>query len=99
VITVAPRARRAGAGQVAQAVQVGDQIADRRRLAATVSTDRDQQLVPGMGQPGGLRLVIAPALKAAQGDAELEQSLEVPLAWLRGRHRVAFFRRGANAIV
>jgi hypothetical protein len=52
--------------------QVAGQIADRRRQATRVPLDRHQQLVLDVRQPGGLGLVLAPALKAPQGDPELQ---------------------------
>jgi hypothetical protein len=45
-----------------------------------MTLDRHEQLVLDVGQAGGLRLVLAPALETPQGDPELQQSLEVLLA-------------------
>lgn len=57
--------------------QVSGEIADGRRPVPRVALDRYQKLVLDVRQPGGLRLILAPALEAAQRDPELKQLLEV----------------------
>ena len=60
--------------------QVASQIAYGGRPVSRVSLDRHQQLMLNMSQACGLRLFFAPVLKAPQGDAELQQPLEVLLS-------------------
>jgi hypothetical protein len=57
--------------------QVAGQVTNRRRQPAWMALDRDQQLVLHVGEPGGLGLVLTPALEAAQAGAERQQVLEV----------------------
>jgi hypothetical protein len=66
--------------------QVAGQVADGGGHGPVVSLDRHQQLVLDVGQALGLRLVLAPALEAAQGDPEFQQPLEVLLGKPGHRH-------------
>ena len=59
--------------------KVSGEVAYGGRPVSPVPFDRHEQLVLNVSKAGGLRLVFAPALKAAQGDPELKQPLEVLL--------------------
>jgi hypothetical protein len=77
-------------GAVRPQEQVASQIADRGRPVAQVSLDCHQQLMLNVGQACGLCLFFAPVLKAPQGDAELQQPLEVLLGQPSHCYIVAF---------
>jgi len=71
--------------------QVAGEIAHGGRLIPVMAFDRDEQLVLDVGQAGGPRLVFAPAVEAAQGDAEFQQLFEVVLGEPCHCHIPAFF--------
>lgn len=66
--------------------QVASEIAHGGRHASRVSLDRHQQLMLNMGHTRCPGLIVAPALEAAQGNAELQQPLEVLLGQLGHGH-------------
>jgi len=58
------------------------EIANRGRAMTVMTSDGDEQLVLDVSEPGRMRLILAPALEAAQGDSELQEPLEVPVGEL-----------------
>jgi hypothetical protein len=66
--------------------EVPGDIADRWSVLIAVTADREQELVLGGRQAGGLGVLLAPAQEPAQAGAELEQP-SVVIVGGRRRHR------------
>lgn len=71
--------------------EVLSEIADRGRLPVPLALDRDEQLMLRGRQARRLRLVFAPPVEAAQGNAEFQQLLKVSLSEPGHYHRLALF--------
>jgi hypothetical protein len=59
--------------------QVAGEIADRGAGRIGMALDRQQQLVPGRGQPGRPGLLLAPAQEPPEPSAQFEQVFEISL--------------------
>jgi hypothetical protein len=80
-------------GAVVSEQQVVGDVSDGRSGRVVMTSDGEQELMLGGRESGGVGVLLAPAQKAPQIRAQLQQTAVVLVGWA-GRHRGTFLRSG-----